>query len=381
MYETDFLQYWAIKTLWELISIPSISCGEEKAVRYYEQALLEIGIETVRDGLNLIACSPYYNPAKPTILLNSHIDTVQPVNGWTYYPFGPKLVGERLYGLGSNDAGASLVSLAAAFAQLTSRPQPNNFIYLVTCQEEISGAGGMEYMSQRLPAVHFGLIGEPTMMQPATAEKGLMVIDCEVKGRSGHAAREEGDNALMKALPMMHIINGFVFPKVSELVGAVKCTVTQVEAGTQHNVIPDVCRFVVDVRTNECYTNEEIFDTLQKTFPKCEMKARSFLLNSSCIEHEHPFVRRAIRLGLKPYGSATVSDQSYLACPTLKMGVGDSARSHTADEYVELREICDGIELYGTILDDLVLGQQDIFVSRFGNYYEEREEQEYALLG
>jgi acetylornithine deacetylase len=213
----------------------------------------------------------------------------------------------------------------------------------------------MEYMCKKLPPLQFGLIGEPSMMQPATAEKGLMVIDCEMRGRSGHAARDEGDNALIKALPVMQSINGFAFPKISELVGPVKCTVTQVEAGTQHNVIPDTCRFVVDVRTNECYTNEEIFETLQKSFPECEMKARSFLLNSSRLEHEHPFVQRAIRLGLKPYGSATVSDQSYLDCPTLKMGVGDSARSHTADEYVELHEICDGIELYCSLLDGLVI--------------------------
>lgn len=355
MYEKTILQDWAITTLRKLISIPSISCEEEKAVNYYEQALLPIGIKTIRDGLNLIVASPDFNPDKPTILLNSHIDTVKPVNGWTYEPFNPTLVGERLYGLGSNDAGASLVSLAAAFAYLTSRPQPNNFIYLVTCQEEISGAGGMEYMSKRVSPIHFGLIGEPSMMQPATAEKGLMVIDCEVKGRSGHAAREEGDNALIKALPVIQSIHGFTFPKISELVGEVKCTVTQIEAGTQHNVVPDSCRFVVDIRTNECYNNEEIFETLQKSFPECQMKARSFLLNASHIDHQHPFVQRAIQMGLQPYGSATVSDQSYLDCPTLKMGVGDSARSHTADEYIELHEIREGIELYCTLLDNLVL--------------------------
>ena len=349
------LKNWAVETLQKLISIPSISCEEENAIRYYEQALLQIGIKTNRDKLNLIAVSLDFNLAKPTILLNSHIDTVKPVSGWTYEPFTPTFVEERMYGLGSNDAGASLVSLAAAFAYLTNRPQPNNFIYLVTCEEEISGANGMEYMCKRLPQITFGLIGEPSMMQPATAEKGLMVLDCEVKGRSGHAAREEGENALIKALPIIESLNGFVFPKISNLVGAVKCTVTQVNAGTQHNVIPDSCRFVVDIRTNECYSNEEIFETLQKTFPACEMKARSFLLNSSHIEHEHPIVQRAIELGLKPYGSVTVSDQSYLDCPTIKMGVGDSARSHTADEYIELQEIREGIELYCKLLDNLVL--------------------------
>jgi len=354
MHEKNTLQDWAIATLRKLISIPSISCKEEEAVCFYEQALSQIGIRTIRDELNLIVFSPGFDPNKPTILLNSHIDTVKPVNGWTYDPFSPTLVGERLYGLGSNDAGASLVSLAAAFAHLTSRPQPNNFIYLVTCEEEISGAGGMEYMCKRLPDIHFGLVGEPTMMQPATAEKGLMVIDCEVKGRSGHAAREEGDNALIKALPVIQSINGFTFEKISELVGAVKCTVTQVKAGTQHNVIPDSCRFVVDIRTNACYSNKEIFETLQKSFPECEMETR-FLLNASHLEHEHPFVQRAIRLGLKPYGSATVSDQSCLDCPTLKMGVGDSARSHTANEYIELHEIREGIELYCRLLDGLVL--------------------------
>jgi acetylornithine deacetylase len=359
MYDKIFLQYWAIATLQKLISIPSISCNEDAAVLFYEQALSQIGIKTVRDGLNLIAVSHDFSPEKPIVLLNSHIDTVKPVSGWTYDPFTPTLVGERLYGLGSNDAGASLVSLAAAFARLISCPQPNNFIYLVTCQEEISGAGGMEYMCKRLPPVHFGLIGEPTMMQPATAEKGLMVIDCEVKGRSGHAARDEGENALIKALPMIQYINGFEFPKTSALVGPVKCTVTQIEAGTQHNVIPDSCRFVLDVRTNERYTNEEIFETLRMTFPECDMKARSFLLNSSRIGYNHPFVRRAVRLGLEPYSSATVSDQSYLDCPTLKMGVGDSARSHTADEYIGLHEICEGIELYIMLLDQLVLKKDE----------------------
>ena len=255
---------WAVETLQKLISIPSISGEEEDAVRYYEQALSQIGIKTNRDGLNLIAFSPDFNPEKPTVLLNSHIDTVKPVSGWTYHPFSPTRVGEQLYGLGSNDAGASLVSLAAAFAYLTHRPQPNNFIYLVTCQEEISGPGGMEYMCKRLPPLRFGIIGEPSMMQPATSEKGLMVIDCEVKGRSGHAARDEGENALMKAIPFIYCIHGFVFPKISELIGPVKCTVTQIEAGTQHNVIPDSCRFVVDIRTNECYSNREIFETLQE---------------------------------------------------------------------------------------------------------------------
>jgi acetylornithine deacetylase len=212
----------------------------------------------------------------------------------------------------------------------------------------------MEYMCKRLPPINFGLIGEPTMMQPATAEKGLMVIDCEVKGRSGHAAREEGDNALIKALPVIQHINGFTFEKISELVGAVKCTVTQVKAGTQHNVIPDSCRFVVDIRTNACYSNKEIFETLQKSFPECKMETR-FLLNASHLEHEHPFVQRAVRLGLKPYGSATVSDQSCLDCPTLKMGVGDSARSHTANEYIELHEIREGIGLYCSLLENLAL--------------------------
>ena len=351
-------KHWAIETLQKLIAIPSVSCEEADAVRFFQQALLKIGIKTDNDRLNLIATSPDFDPSKPTILLNSHIDTVKPVSGWSYDPYTPTLVGDRLYGLGSNDAGASLVSLAVAFACLTNRPQPNNFIYLATCQEEISGPEGMDYMSKRLQPVHFGVIGEPSMMQPATAEKGLMVLNCEVKGRSGHAARKEGENAIMKALPVIRAINGFPFSKISELVGPVKCTVTQVEAGTQHNVVPDSCRFVVDIRTNELYRNEEIFDTLQQSFPECEMKARSFLLNASFIEHEHPFVQRAIRLGLTPYSSQTVSDQSYLDCPTLKMGVGDSVRSHTANEYIELREIREGIDIYCTLLDNLNLSCQ-----------------------
>ena len=357
------LKHWAIETLRDLISIPSISCEEEDAVHYYKQALSKTGINAVRDGLNLIAVSSGFDSAKPTILLNSHIDTVKPVNGWSYNPFSPTLVGKRLYGLGSNDAGASLVALAAAFACLERRPQPNNFIYLATCQEEISGAGGMEYMCKRLPPVHFGIIGEPTMMQPATAEKGLMVIDCEVKGRAGHAARNDGDNAIIKALPVIRSINGFAFPKSSELVGAVKCTVTQVEAGTQHNVIPDCCRFVVDIRTNELYSNKEIFETLQQTFPGCEMKPHSLLLKASCIDHRHPFVRRAIRSGMTPYGSSTTSDRSYLDCPTVKMGAGDSVRSHSADEYIELHEIREAIEQYVLLLDNLLLDNSKINLS------------------
>ena len=259
-----------------------------------------------------------------------------------------------MYGLGSSDAGASLVAMFQAFRALTLKEQPFNLVYLVSCEEEISGKNGVESVLPVLSPIHLGIVGEPTGMQPAVAEKGLMVLDVTAHGVAGHAARDGGENAIYKAMDDIEWFRTFRFEKVSPLLGAVKMSVTQIQAGTQHNVIPDACAFVVDVRSNELYSNEELYGLIT-SHVKGEVRARSFRLNSSCISEEHPFVRRAIALGRRPFGSPTLSDQALMPFPTVKIGPGQSQRSHTADEYVEVAEIGEAIPLYVSLLDGLVL--------------------------
>jgi len=274
------------------------------------------------------------------------------VSGWTKDPFAPQTEDDILYGLGSNDAGASLVSLLHAFFYLTAKKQDYNLIFLASCEEEVSGNGGVEAVVPELPEIEFGIVGEPTGMNPAIAEKGLLVLDCTAKGKAGHAARNEGDNAIYRAIMDIEWFRTYKFSEESDLLGPVKMTVTMINAGTQHNVIPDRCEFVVDVRSNELYSNEELFNIIDK-HTDCEVKPRSFRLNSSRIALENPFVQRAIMVGKEPYGSPTLSDQTFMPFPTLKMGPGDSARSHTADEYILLSEIREAIELYVKLLDGL----------------------------
>ena len=353
---TDLTHYTseAITLLSSLISIPSISREEEKVADFLQNYIEENGIMTGRSGNNIWCISPMFDIKKPTILLNSHIDTVKPVNGWRKHPFTAKMEDGKLYGLGSNDAGASVVSLFQVYRHLSATQQAYNLIFLASCEEEVSGKNGIESVLPQLPPISLGIVGEPTEMHPAIAEKGLMVLDVQAHGKAGHAARNEGDNAIYKALDDIQWFRTHRFPKESSLLGPVKMSVTQVNAGTQHNVIPDLCSFVVDIRSNECYSNEELYQEICSHI-QSEAKARSFRLNSSRIDLEHPFVQRAIRLGRTPFGSPTLSDQALMKFPSVKMGPGKSSRSHTADEFIMISEIEEAISMYIKILDGLIL--------------------------
>ena len=340
----------AVGLLKTLIAIPSVSREEVQAADCLQRYIELQGMETGRKGNNVWCLSPAFDLKRPTLLLNSHIDTVKPVAGWRKPPFAPTESNGRIYGLGSNDAGASVVSLLQVFLALCRTAQPYNLVFLASCEEEVSGAGGIESALPLLPPITFALVGEPTEMQPAIAEKGLMVLDVTATGRSGHAARDEGDNAIYKVLDDVAWFRDYRFPRVSSLLGPVKMSVTQVNAGTQHNVIPDRCTFVVDIRSNECYTNEELFAEICRHL-HCEAKARSFRLGSSHAPEGHPLVQRAIELGRVPFGSPTLSDQALMPFPSLKMGPGKSSRSHTADEFIFIKEIEEAIRLYLSLLD------------------------------
>lgn len=342
----------AIGLLKSLISIPSLSREEEAAADFLQQYIETQGIETGRKGNNVWCFAPMFTTTKPTILLNSHIDTVRPVPGWQKDPFTPAEINGKIYGLGSNDAGASVVSLLHVFFELCRTEQPYNLIFLASCEEEVSGQNGIESVLPQLPPISFAVVGEPTEMQPAIAEKGLMVLDVTTYGKAGHAAREEGENAIYKSLEDIAWFRDYRFEKESPLLGPVKMSVTQINAGLQHNVVPDRCTFVVDIRSNELYSNEEIYDIVVRHIAG-EANPRSFRLNSSRISETHPFVRRAIELGGKPFGSPTLSDQALLSFPSVKMGPGRSARSHTADEYIMIKEIEEAIEQYIKILNGL----------------------------
>lgn len=348
------LYYNAIDLLKTMIATPSFSREEDAVANLIEDYIKQKGYEPQRIGNNIWIQSPNFDSSKPTILLNSHIDTVKPVSAWTKDPFNPEEEEDTLYGLGSNDAGASLVSLLHTFFALTRKEQKYNLIFLASCEEEVSGKNGVEKVLQHLPKITFGIVGEPTGMNPAIAEKGLMVLDCTAKGVSGHAARNEGINAIYEAMEDITWFKSYKYPKGSDLLGPVKMTVSMINAGTQHNVIPDKCEFVVDIRSNELYSNQEIFDIVNK-HTKCEVKARSFRLNSSRIDINNPFVQRALMIGKEAYGSPTLSDQALMTFPTVKIGPGDSARSHTANEYILKSEIREALELYIKLLDGLAI--------------------------
>ena len=345
----------ALNLLKVLISTPSMSREEEAAANALQNYMERSGILTNRSGNNVWCVSPQFSLDKPTLLLNSHIDTVKPVSGWQKQPFTPTEVNGKLYGLGSNDAGGSLVCLFQTFCRLTRKEQPYNLIFLASCEEEVSGKNGIESVLPKLPPIALGIVGEPTEMQPAIAEKGLMVLDVTAHGKAGHAAREEGDNAIYHALTDIEWFRTYRFERVSPLLGPVKMSVTQINAGTQHNVIPDRCSFVVDIRSNELYTNEELFSLISQHVSS-EVTARSFRLNSSHIDASHPVVRRAVDLGRPPYGSPTLSDQSLMPFPSVKIGPGKSSRSHTANEYILIRELEEALDLYYELLDGLVIG-------------------------
>ena len=344
-----------IQLLQKLVSTQSFSREEENAARIMRDFLTGKNIPFQQKGNNTWAKNKYWNDRLPVILLNSHIDTVKPAKGYTRDPFQPDIEDGKLYGLGSNDAGGPLVTLLAVFVHFfLKKDLPFNLIYAATAEEEVSGTNGVESILGKLGTIDFAIVGEPTGMQMAIAEKGLMVLDCMAYGKSGHAARNEGINAIYKAISDIGIIRNYKFKKASDLLGEVKMTVSMINAGTQHNVIPDQCSFVIDVRTNEHYSNEKACEIIDKLI-ESKVKARSFRLNSSGIPVSHPFVQRGISLGLNYYGSPTTSDQAVIPSPSIKIGPGESARSHTADEFIYVDEIEKAFGIYINLLDGLQL--------------------------
>jgi acetylornithine deacetylase len=347
-YMTDIqtLYQQAVDLLQQLIAIPSFSREEGLTADLIEHFLQERGIETHRKLNNIWAWNQHFDASKPTILLNSHHDTVKPNSGYTRDPYDAKIEDGKLYGLGSNDAGGCLVSLIAVFLYFYDKENLKyNFCLATTAEEEISGVNGLELIIPELGPLDFGIVGEPTLMQLAIAEKGLMVLDCVAHGKAGHAAREEGENAIYKALPDIEWFRTFRFPEESEVFGPVKMSVTIINAGSQHNVVPASCTFTVDVRVTDAYRNEEVLEIIRQHV-SCDVTPRSIRLKPSKIDKNHPIVQAGIALGRTTYGSPTTSDQSLLDIPSLKVGPGDSARSHTADEFVYADEIREGIELY-----------------------------------
>jgi len=342
----------AVSLLEQLIAISSFSKEENTVADFLERYIEIKGYVASRKDNNVWILSPGFDTSRPTILLNSHIDTVRPVTGWNRNPLIPSIENGRLYGLGSNDAGASVVCLLQTFFYLTQQQQAYNLIFAASAEEEISGKNGLESLLSELPKIDFAIVGEPTQMNLAVAEKGLMVLDCTVHGQAGHAARNEGVNAIYRALADIEWFKTFEFVKKTDLLGPVKMSVTQINAGTQHNVIPDKCTFVVDVRSNEMYSNQDILDEIRKHVG-CDVNARSTRLSSTATPLHHPIVKRGRELNRTLFGSPTLSDQSLMPFPSLKMGPGDSARSHTADEFILLSEIKESIEIYTQLLDGL----------------------------
>lgn len=340
----------AIDLLKHLIATPSISRDEKRAADVMQQCMESYGLTTHRIKNNVWTIGPDYNSHRPTILLNAHIDTVKAVSSWTRDPFQPLVEDGKLFGLGSNDCGGGLCSLLQVFRFLTSKVQSYNLIYLASAEEEVSGKDGISLALPELPSIDVAIVGEPTGMQPAIAEKGLMVLDMTAHGKSGHAARNEGVNAIYEALPDIEWVRDYKFRNVSEYLGPVKMTVTVINAGTQHNVIPDECRMLIDVRTNEKYTNEEVFDIIRRHVHS-DLHAHSFRLQPSHISSDHPLVRRCVDMGMTPYGSPTLSDQALMSFPSFKLGPGESSRSHSADEFIRLSEIGDAVGKYIQLLD------------------------------
>lgn len=347
----------AVELLKVLISTPSMS-REESDVADRLQTFIErsmpVKFELHRHINNIWCIAPGFDASRPTLLLDAHIDTVKPTTNWTTPPFTPIVDGDKITGLGSNDDGASLVTMLYVFYYLCTKPQSYNLIFLASAEEEVSGKNGIESVMPLLPKIDCAIIGEPTNMQPAIAEKGLMVLDCVAHGVAGHAARNLGKNAIYEAMRDIEWFRNYNSLKKSPLLGEVKMSVTQISAGTQHNVIPDSCTFVVDVRSNEYYSNESLLQIIRENIAST-VEPRSLRLNSSSISPEHPLVQRAVSLSLEPFGSPTLSNQALLNIPTIKMGPGDSSRSHTANEYVYISEIEQGIRIFIDILNGLQL--------------------------
>lgn len=352
--KTEKLTSEAIELLKQLIATPSFSKEEDKTAQIIFQYLNTKGVNPNRHLNNVWATNKHFDASKPTLLLNSHHDTVKPNRGYTLDPFTPIVKDGQLFGLGSNDAGGCLVSLLAVFLHYYEKTNLQyNIIFAASAEEEISGTNGIEALLPILGPIQFGIVGEPTQMQMAIAEKGLLVLDCIAHGKAGHAARNEGDNALYNALKDIEWFKSFTFEKASEVLGPVKMTVTMIETENKaHNVVPATCKFTVDIRVNELYSFEEILNIIQSNVT-CEIKPRSLRMKSSSISLDHPLVKSGLALGRSYYGSPTTSDKALMSFPTLKMGPGDSARSHTADEFIFLKEIEEGIELYIKLLDKI----------------------------
>lgn len=340
----------AVQLLTQLIEIPSYSRDESSTAEVLEEFFTARDIEVHKSGNNIWAFAAPFDKNKPTIWLNSHHDTVRPNKGYTKDPFQTIIEDGKLYGLGSNDAGGPLVSLIASFTHFYDQDLPFNLIMIASAEEEISGKNGIASVIDQLPPCELAIVGEPTLMEMAIAEKGLMVIDAKVIGKAGHAAREEGINAIYLALDELQKIKDFEFQKVSQFLGKTKVSVTVIHSGQQHNVVPDLCEFVLDVRVTDVYSLEEALAELQSSL-SAELIPRSLRLQSSHVPEGHLILKVGEQLGLKTYGSPTLSDQALIPYPSVKIGPGDSARSHSADEYIYLNEIQKGIEGYIKILE------------------------------
>jgi acetylornithine deacetylase len=350
----ELLKSKALDLLEKLIEIPSFS-GEESGTADLIQAFMQSeGVDTSRDNNNVWAFNKHFDPDKPSILLNSHHDTVRPNKGYTRNPHQAERKDGKLFGLGSNDAGGSLVSLISTFVHFYERQGMRyNLILLASAEEENSGDLGIRSVIPQLPEIDIAIVGEPTEMNLAVAEKGLLVLDCYARGTAGHAAHVRDDNSIYKAVRAIEWFESYAFERVSETLNETKMTVTQIEAGKQHNVVPSVCHFVVDIRVNDLYSNEEVLNIVKENV-QVEVVERSLRLNSSSIPRDHEIVRAGLRLGRSLYGSPTLSDQANLSCPSLKLGPGVSIRSHTADEFIGLDEVEEGIDLYIELLEQIL---------------------------
>jgi len=351
----EILQEKAIDVLSGLIKIPSFSKEEGQTAALLAKWLFDNGVQVQRTGNNVWATNKHFDESKPTILLNSHHDTVKPNSAYTKDPFEPQIEDGKLYGLGSNDAGGCLVSLMMTFLHYYDQQDlAYNLVYAATAEEEISGANGIQLALQELPDIDFALVGEPTLLQMAVAERGLMVLDCKAVGKAGHAARAEGENAIYKAVKDIEWFRNFQFEKVSEFLGPVKMSVTSIETENKaHNIVPAECKYIVDVRVNELYKMEEVLEIIQASV-QSQVQARSTRLKSSLIPLDHPIVKAGSAMGKTYYGSPTTSDKALMPFPALKVGPGDSARSHTADEFIFVDEIKEGIEFYINLLQQVL---------------------------
>jgi acetylornithine deacetylase/succinyl-diaminopimelate desuccinylase-like protein len=345
----------AIELLKQLIAIPSYSREEDRTADLLISFFTQQGIATNRKGNNVWAVNQYFDSSKPSLLLNSHHDTVKPNPGYTRDPFLPTIENEKLYGLGSNDAGGSLVSLIAAFLLFHDHKEMKyNIVFVASAEEEISGTNGIELVWSELPKIDFAIVGEPTLTDIAVAEKGLLVLDCVSKGKAGHAAREEGINAIYCALTDIEWFRNYQFPKVSTVLGKIKMSVTVINAGQAHNQVPAECKFVVDIRVTDAYTLEEVLETVKQNV-SCSVHARSLRLRSSGVSQDHILAKVGRNTGKRLYGSPTTSDQALIPVPSIKMGPGDSARSHSADEFIYTKEIEEGITSYVSLLSEIIL--------------------------